>query len=100
MMADELTREDVERIAELASLELTERRDRHLHAAARRDPRLRAADPAVDTTGVPPTSHVLAGQPVDRDDEPLPSLDRARALEGAPDAAPDAGLFRVPRVIG
>jgi len=99
-MADELTRADVERIAALASLELTgdeigmfTRQLGEILDFARQIQ-------TVDTTGVPPTSHVLAGQPADRDDEPVASLDRARALERAPGAVPDAGLFRVPRVIG
>jgi Asp-tRNA(Asn)/Glu-tRNA(Gln) amidotransferase C subunit len=43
---------------------------------------------------------VLARQGGDRPDEIVPSLDRAEALAAAPDAALDAGFFRVPRVIG
>jgi aspartyl-tRNA(Asn)/glutamyl-tRNA(Gln) amidotransferase subunit C len=54
----------------------------------------------IDTTGVPPTASVLARPGADRPDEILPSLDRAETLEAAPDAAIDAGFFRVPRVIG
>jgi aspartyl-tRNA(Asn)/glutamyl-tRNA(Gln) amidotransferase subunit C len=54
----------------------------------------------IDTTGVPPTASVLARHGADRPDEILPSLDRAEALAAAPDAAIDAGFFRVPRVIG
>jgi Asp-tRNA(Asn)/Glu-tRNA(Gln) amidotransferase C subunit len=38
--------------------------------------------------------------PVDRADDPRPSLDRSEVLAAAPDAAPETGLFRVPRVIG
>jgi len=53
----------------------------------------------VDTTGVPPTASV-AGHGSDRPDETTPSLDRGTALANAPDAAADAGLFKVPRVIG
>jgi aspartyl-tRNA(Asn)/glutamyl-tRNA(Gln) amidotransferase subunit C len=53
----------------------------------------------IDTTGVPPTASVLA-QGADRPDEILPSLDRAEALAAAPDAAADAGFFKVPRVMG
>jgi Asp-tRNA(Asn)/Glu-tRNA(Gln) amidotransferase C subunit len=37
---------------------------------------------------------------LERDDEPRGSLPVADALANAPDAAPEAGLFRVPRVIG
>lgn len=54
----------------------------------------------VDTTGVPPTASVLTRHASDRPDEVRPSIDRAEALANAPDPAPDAGLFRVPRVIG
>jgi len=36
----------------------------------------------------------------DREDAVAPGLDRADALANAPDAALDAGLFKVPRVIG
>ena len=54
----------------------------------------------IDTTGVPPTASLDARREADRVDEVRPSLDRGEALSGAPDAALDAGLFRVPRVIG
>ena len=54
---------------------------------------------AVDTTGVPATAHVNA-HGVERDDEPKPSLAVSEAVANAPDGAPAAGLFRVPRVIG
>ena len=53
----------------------------------------------LDTTGVAPTSQML-NRPVDRDDVPLPTLSRSDLLANAPDAAPEAGLFKVPRVIG
>src|SRR5215831_15204512 len=54
----------------------------------------------IDTTGVPPTASVVTRHESDRPDEVRPSLPRDRALANAPDAAQDAGLFRVPRVIG
>jgi aspartyl-tRNA(Asn)/glutamyl-tRNA(Gln) amidotransferase subunit C len=98
-MSDGLTRADVERIAALASLELTgeeaETFTRQLAGILAYAQQVQQ----LDTTGVPPTAHVLAGA-FDRPDDPAPSLDREQALAGAPDAAPDAGLFRVPRVIG
>ncbi len=53
----------------------------------------------VDTSGVPPTSHVVPRPTVLRDDLPRPSIDRAAVLAGAPGAARDAGLFRVPKVL-
>ena len=43
---------------------------------------------------VEPTSHVIQLENVLREDEPRPSLPREKALEQAPDAAPDG--FRVP----
>ena len=55
---------------------------------------------AIDTGGVPATSHVNAGQRAEREDAARPSLPVDAALANAPDPAPEAGLFRVPRVIG
>ena len=54
----------------------------------------------VDTTGVPPTASLMSRHAADRPDEVRPSLDRDEALASAPDASIDAGLFKVPRVIG
>ena len=48
----------------------------------------------LDLDGVEPTSHVVALENVLRADEPRPSWDRDRVLEGAPD--PSVGAFRVP----
>jgi aspartyl-tRNA(Asn)/glutamyl-tRNA(Gln) amidotransferase subunit C len=54
---------------------------------------------ALDTTGVAPTSQVL-NRPVDRDDTLQPTLSREDLMRNAPEPAPEAGLFKVPRVIG
>ena len=54
----------------------------------------------IDTTGVPPTASILSRHEADRADVVQPSLDRAAVLANAPDASFDAGLFKVPRVIG
>jgi len=54
----------------------------------------------IDTTGVPPTASVITRHEADRADTVHPSLDRAQALANAPDGNLEAGLFRVPRVIG
>jgi aspartyl-tRNA(Asn)/glutamyl-tRNA(Gln) amidotransferase subunit C len=53
----------------------------------------------IDTTGVPPTASVVVGHAADRDDTVRPSLARDEAIANAPDAAREAGLFKVPRVI-
>lgn len=99
-MAEPLDRAEVERIAALAHLELTEAEvDLFARQLAQILEYARQVQ-AIDTSGVEPTAHVLAGAPLDREDEPRPSLERDAALAAAPDADPAAGLFRVPRVIG
>jgi aspartyl-tRNA(Asn)/glutamyl-tRNA(Gln) amidotransferase subunit C len=55
---------------------------------------------AIDTSGVPVTAHVRLDERFECEDELLPCLSRDEALANAPDAAPEVGLFRVPRVIG
>lgn len=95
-----LTIADVERIAALAHLELTDE-EKQLFTKQLADILSYAEQlQEVDTTGVPATAHVNAGQRRERDDEPRPSLAVGDALANAPDSAPDAGLFKVPRVIG
>jgi aspartyl-tRNA(Asn)/glutamyl-tRNA(Gln) amidotransferase subunit C len=95
-----LTTADVERIAALAQLELTAG-EKDLFTRQLADILAYAEQvQAIDTTGVPATAHVHATTSVERADEPRPSLTVADALANAPDAAPEAGLFRVPRVIG
>ena len=95
-----LTIADVERIAALAHLELTAE-EKQLFTRQLADI-LNYAEQlqAVDTAGVPATAHVNAASGVERADEPRPSLSVEDALANAPDAAPEAGLFNVPRVIG
>jgi aspartyl-tRNA(Asn)/glutamyl-tRNA(Gln) amidotransferase subunit C len=97
-MSSPLTREEVARIATLARLELTaEELDlftRQLGDILGYVEQIRA----LDTTDVPATSHVL-NRPVERQDFPMASLPRTEALANAPDAAREAGLFKVPRVI-
>jgi aspartyl-tRNA(Asn)/glutamyl-tRNA(Gln) amidotransferase subunit C len=99
-MADVLTRADVLRIAELAHLELT---DTEVETFQRQlsDILTYATDvQAVDTSGVPPTAHVLSGVPLDRDDTEGTCLDRSESVSAAPDGDVEGGLFRVPKVIG
>jgi len=99
-MSDVLSRAEVARIAELAHLELT---DAEAEAFTRQLSDILAYATqvqALDTSGVPPTSHVLSNAMVDRGDVETPSLDRRVAVASAPDGDDEAGLFRVPRVIG
>ena len=98
-MSSSLSRADVLRIAELARLDLTpeevELFTRQLASILDYVEQIRP----LDTAGVEPTSHVF-NRPLERDDVPVASLERADALANAPDAASEAGLFKVPRVMG
>ena len=99
-MALKLTRADVLRLAELARLELSEA-EVDLFTRQLDDILGYAAQiQEVDTDGVSPTSHPLGTAGAWREDVTLPSLDRLEALSNAPQADIDAGLFKVPRVIG
>lgn len=98
-MASPLGESEVRRIASLAHVALT---DEEVGLFGRQ-----LADileyvrqiQAVDTTGVTPMSHVSSHLPHERIDEPGQELPRADALANAPEAAPEAGLFKVPRVM-
>ena len=99
-MSSRFTRTDVERLAHLARLELTDA-EKDLFAHQLADILAYAEQlQRVDTAGVDPTSHTLAEVAPMRDDEVRPSLPRDEALQGAPEASSDAGLFKVPRVLG
>jgi aspartyl-tRNA(Asn)/glutamyl-tRNA(Gln) amidotransferase subunit C len=94
------SRAEIEAIASLAQLDLTDEEidlfGRQLGAILEYVDQLQR----IDTAGVPPTAAVGAGHAGDRTDSVQPSLDRGAALANAPDAAADAGFFKVPRVIG
>jgi len=92
-----LSRDEVNHIALLARLDLTgEERDR---AATELSQILDHFEQlkALDTEGVPPTSHAVPVVNVLRVDEPRPGLTREAALQNAPEAA--GGMFQVPRVV-
>lgn len=99
-MSHPFSREQVEEIAALAHLELTES-ERELFAQQLGNI-LAYADQvqSVDTTGVPPTSSVISRNAADRPDAVGSSLNRHDTFANAPDGHTAAGLFRVPRVIG
>ena len=104
-----LTIADVERIAALAQLELTDEEKQVFTRQLAGILDYATQVQAIDTSGVPATAHVLylperrndvpQGQQTDRADEPRPSLPVDAVVGNAPDADADAGLFRVPRVI-
>jgi len=99
-MPDVLTRADVARIAELAHLELTDAEADALTRQLSDILEYATQVQALDTSGVPPTSHIISGVTIDREDVEVPCLDRQAAVAAAPDGDETAGLFRVPRVIG
>ena len=91
-----LTLQEVEHIAELARLALSEeekeRFRQQLSAILDYAVRLRN----LDTTGTPPTSSVLPERSVLRSDEPRPGFSLDELLRNAPDVENDQ--FRVPPV--
>jgi|SRR5581483_8395615 len=95
-----ITRTDVEKIAELARLELTDAEadsfTNQLSAILGYIDQLNE----LDTADVPPMSHSATGDAADarRDDAVQPSLGQQVAVANAPDAAD--GYFRIPKVIG
>ena len=99
-MPSGFTREQVAAVAALANLEL-DPAEVDLFARQLGDI-LAYADEVqqVDTTGVAPTASIVMRHPSDRPDEVRAMLDRDEALANAPDPAPGAGFFRVPRVLG
>jgi aspartyl-tRNA(Asn)/glutamyl-tRNA(Gln) amidotransferase subunit C len=99
-MPSSLNIADVERIAALAHLELTDE-EKQLFTRQLADILAYAEQVReIDTSGVPATAHVDPAHHVERADEPRPSLTVEDAVGGAPDADLNAGLFKVPRVIG
>lgn len=97
-MPSHLTEADVAHIAELARLELSDA-DRKTMTGQLGDILAYAAMvQEVQTAGVAPAIET-ALRPDNRPDDPIPGLRRDDFLRDAPDAARDAGLFRVPKVL-
>jgi aspartyl-tRNA(Asn)/glutamyl-tRNA(Gln) amidotransferase subunit C len=92
-----IDRKDVEHVARLARLALSEpeleRMRVELAAILEYIEKLRA----VDVEGVEPTSHAVPLVNVMREDEVEPSVDREAMMANAPDRAGE--FFRVPRII-
>jgi aspartyl-tRNA(Asn)/glutamyl-tRNA(Gln) amidotransferase subunit C len=99
-MTNGFSRAQVEAVAALANLELS---DSEIELFAKQlGDILEYANQVqkIDTTGVPPTASVVTRHSADRADVVVASLDRTEALSNAPDASLQSGLFKVPRVIG
>jgi aspartyl-tRNA(Asn)/glutamyl-tRNA(Gln) amidotransferase subunit C len=98
-MSTVLSPADVDRIATLARLELTD--EERTRFAAQLSAILGYADQVqqADTAGVT-ADPTIVPLPRLRDDQLRPSLDRDEVLAQAPAADRAAGLFKVPRVLG
>jgi aspartyl-tRNA(Asn)/glutamyl-tRNA(Gln) amidotransferase subunit C len=98
-MATVLSPADVDRIAALARLELTD--EERTRFATQLSAILGYADQVqqADTSGVSADPSTLPVARL-RDDDLAPSLDRGEVLGQAPAADRTAGLFKVPRVLG
>ncbi len=92
-----ITKQEVERVAKLARLEITEDEkeafSRQLSSILTYIEQLKG----IETTGIEPTATVLDQTNVFRDDVVRPSLSVERALANAPEA--DEGYLRVPKIL-
>ena len=93
----EITRQEVEKVAKLARLAMTEAEtvafSQQLNQIVAYVQKLKT----FSTEGVEPTSTVLGQTNVFRPDQTEPSLSHEQALRNAPDA--EAHCFRVPKII-
>ena len=94
-----LTASEVQRIAALARLELSDREIERFTTELAAILEYAAQVQRVDTAGVS-TEVAPPSQARDRADVAVPSLPRAVVLEDAPGADSAAGFFTVPRVLG
>ena len=93
-----LTRAEVEHVARLARLALTDEELDALTGELRAILEHAAQVSALDTAGGPTTAHPLPLVNVFRADVARPGLDRDEVLASAPEA--EDGRFRVPRILG
>jgi len=93
-----ITLKDVEYVADLGKLELTQ--EEKIKLQKELDNIIKYIDQLneLNTDNVPMTSHVIRLKNVLREDKVLPSLAQDKALANAPQKRD--GFFRVPRVIG
>ncbi len=96
-------RDQIEALARLARLELDQEEAESFGRQIAEILEYATEVQQIDTTDVPPTASVLtrlADASGEREDQTTVSLDRRAVMANAPDASRDAGLFKVPRVIG
>ncbi len=88
---------DIQKVAKLARLQLSQEESETF--GSQLDQILTYVEQLsrLDTTGVEPTSHAIPVSNVFREDESRPSCPREEVVEIAPE--PEAGFFRVPKII-
>ena len=92
-----INQQDVEYVAKLARLELTEEEKEQQLVKLNKILDYMEILSKVDTTGVAPLAHVLPIQNVLRKDEVHQTLPREKALQNAPEES--QGMFRVPKIV-
>jgi aspartyl-tRNA(Asn)/glutamyl-tRNA(Gln) amidotransferase subunit C len=92
-----ITKQEVEHVARLARLELSEQEKETLTDQLSNILTYVEQLNELDTKGVVPTSHVLDINNVMRDDVPEASLPQDRALANGPEKA--LGHYKVPKII-
>ena len=88
---------DVEYVARLARMKLTEKEKAMFSKQMGDILRYLEKLNELDTTGVEPTSHVIDRKNVFREDQVKPSLPREEIMAGAPDESDEC--FLVPKII-
>ena len=97
-MTDPISRSDVQHVARLARLALSDEEVDHLTSELAGILGHAQDIEALQLDDVPPTAHPLPLVNVLRADEVRPTLDRDEVLAAAP--AAEDGRFRVPRILG
>lgn len=92
-----ITAELIDYIAGLSRLEVPEGERQAMTAELERIVAYMDVLERLDTKGVEPMSHVFPVKNVLREDEVIPSQDRAELLAGSP--APDGEAFLVPKTV-
>jgi aspartyl-tRNA(Asn)/glutamyl-tRNA(Gln) amidotransferase subunit C len=97
MSEPKISLKDVEHVARLARLDLSPAEQERMRSQLDAILGYVAKLGEVDTTGVPPTAHVLDLANVMREDEVRPCYPVGAMLANAPD--PDGEQFRVPKIL-
>jgi aspartyl-tRNA(Asn)/glutamyl-tRNA(Gln) amidotransferase subunit C len=92
-----LSREEVRHVAQLARLDFSAEEEKQMAEEMSQILDYVEKLDELDTSGVPPMSHVLDVTNVFRDDKIESRIDRDQALESAPET--DDAYFQVPQVI-